>query len=303
MNFWTGIIILLLIACCFAPIIEGELRSGVVRRVRQRPRHYVALLAVALAWTLAGADKGYMVYPQLRMLMFDPIMRTIFGSHDVPKADDVQVTFAKVDQAQASMQASAAARAQVAQAATVIAVARTNAACVTLDADWHYSQRDPQPANILASVVWVNRTNINAVAYDDLFVEYSLPPSSSPAMLFEYAMRLGTIERVRPVTNSYPDTVTLTLASGAHECLWFRCQVPASMVRNVRTWETEARLGGPVGSETGFDISGLLLIDNGAGLWQGRTLSTQIGGEACEFVNGILLAPMLKAAAAAPEFE
>ena len=108
----------------------------------------------------------------------------------------------------------------------------------------------------------------------------------------------GTIirETSTTITNSYPDTVTVSLQSGDYECYWFRCIVPERFANNghVMDWNGEALFGSPAGSGKGFDLAGTIVIDNQLGIWAGRSDDIDFGGgEIHAFTNGINVTEVL----------
>jgi len=271
--------------------VSSVAKRGVFRRMRARPLKYLGYACILFYCTAVGSDKGGAVIPTLSMLLWNPVIR-IFGGHpSVPKAETVTESDAAADSADYWLNAASVRMAATSNLWRSVQADATNVACYTLAADWNHPARDPNPKNILASLVWVSRTNLSGVVCDIHFVEFSAAPSATPAMLFDYHDSSGVTNYVRPALGSFPDTVPVSLPSGVHTCYWFRVDVPLAFVPCLRTWDNEARLGGPVGSDQGFDIAGTLLLDVGGKLWRGRTLSTLIGGVPCEFSNGMLLTP------------
>ena len=125
-------------------------------------------------------------------------------------------------------------------------------------------------------------TNIAGILYEDHYVSFNATASTNPAIItIEYAQTLddGTAERysANVTTNSYPDTHIVELQSGSYTCFWFRCAVPAAVTNCVRDWNGEALFGGPVGSDTGFDVLGTLVVDDGDNVWVGATTNMVIG--------------------------
>jgi hypothetical protein len=163
-------------------------------------------------------------------------------------------------------------------AAAVTAYVATNNV-ITYSFDWHSPNRLPyhDRQNVLGRTVWVQPTNILGVLHEDHYVAFNESATTNPAViLIEYARTLddGSIERysMPTITNSYPDMVTINLQSGAHTCYWFRCPVPEAFTNCcIRDWNGEALFGSSEGSGKGFDLMGMLLVDDGDNIWEGAT--------------------------------
>lgn len=299
--------LLILMAFALWFIVLGYER-GWWRGVRPWPewantRRRVAVWCVfVLVFSAFGADKA--PGPRImRMLLWHSGLSRFFGSSDVPKERTVTEAEAALDGAETNMVLTASHAETVSNVTADVIAAASTAECWTVDCDWPLASRYDTYKNVLVSFSWSQPTNVSGVLYDDNYLEFSQTPGDAPQMLFDYHDRLGRTNYVTAVTNSYPDTFVVQTQSGSHTCYWFRCEVPSAFTNCVRTWDDEARLGGPVGSDQGFDIAGTLLLDDGGTLYQGRTLTTVIGGVDCEFQHGLLVAPQIAAAAAAPEEE
>jgi hypothetical protein len=162
--------------------------------------------------------------------------------------------------------------------AETLAVVESNSV-VTLSFDWHASDRLPahDRQNVLA---WTAKVAFNAMA------------STNPAViLIEYAKTLdsGEVERFSAtvVTNSYPVTTPVALASGTYNCYWFRCAVPIAYTNDVRDWNGEALFGSPSNSGKGFDLLGTLVLDDGGSVWVGATTNIVMSGATNTFRNGV----------------
>ena len=150
---------------------------------------------------------------------------------------------------------------------------------VTYSFDWHSPNRLPyhDRQNVLGRTVWVQPTNILGTLYEDHYVAFNESATTNPAViLIEYCRTFddGSIERfsMPTITNSYPAMVAVHLQSGSHTCYWFRCEVPAAFTNCcVRDWNGEALFGSPQDSGKGFDLLGMLLIDDGDNIWEGAT--------------------------------
>jgi hypothetical protein len=110
-------------------------------------------------------------------------------------------------------------------------------------------------------------------------------------ILIEYAKTLdsGEVERFSAtvVTNSYPVTTPVALASGTYNCYWFRCAVPIAYTNDVRDWNGEALFGSPSNSGKGFDLLGTLVLDDGGSVWVGATTNIVMSGATNTFRNGV----------------
>lgn len=181
-------------------------------------------------------------------------------------------------------------------AASVIEYVATNNV-ITYSFDWHSPNRLPyhDRQNVLGRTVWVQPTNILGRLYEDHYVAFNAAATTNPAViLIEYARTLddGIIERysMPTITNSYPAMVAVSLQSGVHTCYWFRCEVPTAFTNCcVRDWNGEALFGSPDGSGKGFDLLGMLLIDEGDNIWEGANTNLTFGVVMYAVKNGIIL--------------
>ena len=163
--------------------------------------------------------------------------------------------------------------------------------------DWHIPNRHPNVdgrQNVMGWVVKVAPTNINGRVYEDHYVAFSAQAADQPSvLLIEYAKTLedGTIQRYLSdvVTNSYPDKITVALDSGNHECYWFRSEVPEPFINEPRDWNGELLFGAPIDSGRGFDLSGILVVDDGNEVWVGDSGLKAIDGINYVFTNGICI--------------
>jgi hypothetical protein len=182
--------------------------------------------------------------------------------------------------------------------ATVVGHVETNDV-VTYSFDWHAPNRLPHHdrQNVLGRTVWVQPTNIAGRLYEDHYVAFNEQAATNPAViLIEYARKHddGAVERYTSevVTNSYPDMTVIELQSGTHTSYWFRCLVPTAFTNCcVRDWNGEALFGSPEGSGRGFDLMGLLLVDDGDNIWEGATTNIVEGGVTYPVRNGIIGGP------------
>ena len=165
---------------------------------------------------------------------------------------------------------------------------------VTMSFDWHQPNRLPyhDMQNIMGFTTKVVATNIAGVLYEDHYVSFNEAASTNPAVIFiEYAATCedGSVERytAEVVTNSYPVMVPVTLQSGTYNCYWFRCPVPVAFTNSVRDWNGEALFGSPIGVGSGFDLLGIVVVDDGDNLWVGVSTNAVIGGATNHFENGI----------------
>lgn len=169
-------------------------------------------------------------------------------------------------------------------AAAVTAYVATNNV-ITYSFDWNAPNRLPyhDRQNVLGRTVWVQPTNILGRLHEDHYVAFNESATTNPAViLIEYCRKLddGSIERysMPTLTNSYPDMVTISLQSGNHLCYWFRCEVPTAFTNCcLRDWSGEALFGSPEGSGKGFDLLGMLLIDDEENIWEGANTNIIMG--------------------------
>lgn len=183
-------------------------------------------------------------------------------------------------------------------AAAVTAYVATNNV-ITYSFDWHSPNRLPyhDRQNVLGRNPWVTPRLINGVWYEDHYVAFNESATTNPAVVFiEYATKRddGSIERysMPTITNSYPNMYIINLQSGSHTCYWFRCEVPPAFTNCcVRDWNGEALFGSPDGSGKGFDLLGMLLIDDGDNIWEGATTNMTFGPVNYPVRNGIVGEP------------
>jgi hypothetical protein len=57
----------------------------------------------------------------------------------------------------------------------------------------------------------------------------------------------------------------------------------------VRDWSGEALFGSPEDSGKGFDLLGMLLIDDGDNIWEGATTNMVFGAITNAVANGVIL--------------
>lgn len=258
------------LGCCFllAVLIQSSAFKGILRELRIAPWRSLLVFAIAVLWfTVQGTTKAPdVVEKMMRLLFWDP---------------------ASPWQLQMPHDAAESAKEDVTAATNVMAMAEaavTNAEIYTISFDWHSPNRLPYHyrQNVMGYVAAVIPTNIAGILYEDHYVSFNATASTNPAIItIEYAQTLddGTAERysANVTTNSYPDTHIVELQSGSYTCFWFRCAVPAAVTNCVRDWNGEALFGGPVGSDTGFDVLGTLVVDDGDNVWVGATTNMVIG--------------------------
>lgn len=262
----------------------------------------VAVLLVGF-FTAYGGQKGSIPTPRkvLSFMFFDSTLAKIFPANVVGESRDAaNIMLASINDNLILDAVDSCISNTVAMSAAATLGAATSAV-LSVAADWPYTTR-PTPANIVISQVWCAPTNVNSVLYEDHYLEFSEPPSEAPKIVIDYRDQRGNVFYAEPITNSFPDLIPITLASGVHSCLVFRVQVPLAFVANLRTWEDEVRFGGPLGSGYGFEIAGLIVISESGRFWRGLSKSLQIGGQDRTFDNGVLMPPLaLSASEEAPE--
>ena len=253
---------------------------------RRSLKQKCAILLALGAFCYAGADKT----PTLPPVMSSLYRLLYWKSEEGWRLGDVQKA---VDDSYIDITNTVSAQA--------VADAATNEV-YTLSFDWHTEDRlnlsgaDQSRYNVMARTVWVQPTNILGVLHERHYVAFSHMPSTNPAIIHvEYARQNddGTVERHLAQVNaeSYPDAFVVNLQSGSHTCFWFQVAVPETFANAQRDWNGEALFGSPIGSGTGFDLAGLLLIDDGGGLWSGITTNVTLGGMDMVFENGINVTP------------
>lgn len=296
-----ALIVILFALWAVVRLAESPLWSDFCRIARSMSLtgRVVAVVCV-LGFARIGGSKAPQPQPirALSMLMHDPVMASLMPSGVAAPRSGSEALEASLSVAQADSATAAAASASAAGTAALVAAAIPLASALTLDLDWHPETRVPDAANIMAWEAWAQPVVVGGVLCEDHYVAFSATPTEAPGMVFDYADLTGERHAAQAFTNSFPTLYGVTLPSGVHSCYWFRCEVPAPFRTRLRTWNGEVRFGGPPGSAFGFDIAGILLIDDGNAIWRGLTTNIVFNGEALEHVNGILLnAPGVNAAA------
>jgi len=252
-----------------------------------------ALLAGLAVLTVYAATKQPATVEKTiqKILMFNTSTRALIPSGLTASGDAAADALLQAVYARESAGASIAISAAATNLAALTAIECTNAAVMNIDFGWSYHTREPQAINQMAQVHWVAPTNINGVQCEDHYIEFSAEPTEAPGMVFNYRDLLGTEYNAEAFTNSYPDLYPITLPSGVHSCYWFRCEVPIAFTNRLRRWKGPARFGGPVGSSYGLSIAGTFLVDDGNTIWQGRTLTAEIGSNTVEWLKGVAVTP------------
>jgi len=252
------------------------------------------MLAALICLIVYASDKPPVSVERVMQsfMMFNASTRTIYPSGLAASGDD---SASALDTAARSLEKCEAAEYVSAMATSTVALVSeelANAAAITVDFGFSYQSREPSAVNQMAQVQWVTATNISGILYEDHYVEFSSTPTEAPGMVFDYSDLLNESHTVEAITNSFPTVYGITLPSGVHSCYWFRCEVPVAFTNRLRTWKGPVRFGGPVGSSYGLSIAGVFLIDDGNTIWQGRTLTTQIGSNTVEWLNGVSVTPL-----------
>lgn len=270
--------VLLLGAFLLYLMVRGIERHGVLPReiVNLSPWRKFGLLLIVMYATLTGATKAPPIMQSVfRMLFWSP--RTRWA---------LEQTCLDNDQSSGSIDAAREVTDQIEQIAT------NDVAYISFD--WHADTRQPYHSrqNVLAWTCDVRPITIDGVLHEDHFLAFSSGVSTNPAVIeIEYA---GLVdgqpyrELSNVVTSSYPASSIVTLQSGSHTCFWFRCKVPPFAVGARRDWSGEA-LFGSASAGGGFDLVGLLQVDDNGDVYVGRTGTWTIGGQNCTFTNGILI--------------
>lgn len=253
----------------------------------------LTVVALLVSITMYGGAKGPIAVSDrvLSFMFFDPALEEIFPAGVVGEARDAADVMLDIVNDNAVVDATEI-NGSNAVATAAEAIAGTNGfAVLSLTADWPHSTRE-EPANIVISQIWVEPTNIVGELYEMRYLEFSAVPSESPSGVVKFSDQRGNSVMVEPVTNSYPDLIDIRTQSGIHSCYSFLVKVPEMFCDNLRTWEDDVKFGGPVGSGYGFEISGLIVVDLDGVYWRGLDADLTIGGELCEFDNGVLMPVM-----------
>lgn len=167
---------------------------------------------------------------------------------------------------------------------------------VTYSFDWHSPNRLPyhDRQNVLARTVKVAVTNIGGIMYEDHYVAFNESATTNPAViLIEYARTLdnGTVDRYSSptITNSYPVMYPIVVQSGTNWCYWYRCPVPLAFTNALRNSNGEALFGASAGSGKGFELLGILVVDDGDNIWEGATTNMVVNSKTNAVKNGIIL--------------
>lgn len=263
----------------------------------------LALIAALIVLVIYAADKPPVSVERVMqsMLMFNTATRTAIPANIAASGDTSYATRSAAIAAREAASAASDISTLTTNLAALTAMELQNAAVMTIDCGWSYANREPAAVNQMAQDQWVTATNINGVLHEDHYVEFSSTPTEAPGMVFEYKDLTGVAFNVESITNSYPQLHAVILPSGVHSCYWFRCIVPQPFTTRLRTFAGPVRFGGPVGSSYGLSIAGIFLIDIGNKIWQGRTITTQIGTNTVEWINGVSVTPMTASSMSAPE--
>jgi hypothetical protein len=165
----------------------------------------------------------------------------------------------------------------------------------TLSFGWPMEDRTPPNPrqNVLGECVWRSNVWVNGTLYHDHYIHFNELVSTNPAVLnIQYTKRLddGTLQRwlANVSTNSYPNTSVINLEHGSYTCYLFRCQCPVAITNSVIDWDREVAFGAPLGSDSGFTVQGVFLIDEENGdTWEGISLTNVVNGVTNVWLNGL----------------
>jgi len=165
----------------------------------------------------------------------------------------------------------------------------------TMSFGWPMADRTPPNPrqNVLGETVWRSNVWVNGTLFHDHYVHFNELVSTNPAVLnIQYTKRLddGTLQRwlANVTTNSYPNTSVINLEHGSYTCYWFRCQCPVAITNSVIDWDREVAFGAPLGSDSGFNVMGVFLIDDQYGdVWAGISLTNVVGSVTNIWLNGL----------------
>jgi len=272
-------------------------------RFRQITLRAALISGLACMWIYAATKAPQTVERVTQsMLMFDLATRQLVPAGITASGDYADLLLIRTDTARELADAAAGYSTLATNLSALTAAELAAAEVTTLTCSWPYQTREPNAVNQMAHEHWATPTNIAGTLYEDHYIEFSSAPTEAPGMVFEYTDLLGETYNSEAITNSYPTAYPVSLPSGVHSCYRFRCAVPAAFTARLRTWTGPVRFGGPVGSSYGLSIAGVFLIDVGSTIWQGRTLTTEIGSNTVEWINGVAVTP-LSAMALAEESE
>ena len=275
--------VLILAAYAFYFILRDIERHGVVPEWMRSlsPWRKVGMVAVLLFATVTGADKAPPVMRHLfRLLFWSPQAHWALATAE-EHAETTEQTLETTALTADSLEATA-----------------TNDVTF-ISFDWHAPDRQPYHArqNVLAWTCAVRPIEIEGVLHEDHFIEFSAGVSTNPAVIeIEYAVTRDDGEIYREfanvVTSSYPHTEVVNLQSGSHTCYWFRCRVPGFAVDSIRDWSGEALFGSP-SAGSGFDLVGVLQVDDDGHVYEGKSGTYTIGGVQVTYTNGIMVEAQL----------
>lgn len=259
-------------------VIRHIERHGLFRGFRRlSPWRKVGVIVVLLYATMTGATKAPPVMQQLfRLLFWSPQSQWALA----PTAGRTDAAAEAVEEAE--------------RGADDLEATATNEVNY-ISFDWHAPDRQPYHArqNVLAWTCEVRPIEVGGQLHEDHFIEFSAGVSTNPAVIeIEYAMtqKDGQVYRelANVVTSSYPHTEVVNLQSGAHTCYWFRCRVPQFAATAVRDWSGEALFGSSTGG-AGFDLVGILQVDDNGQVYVGESGTYMLGGTQCVYTNGIMV--------------
>jgi len=290
------------LAYVVAVIAENSAIEVLLRRWRKTSTwiKYIVVLLILGATFYGGAKAPIVPEKILSFMFFDPSLEAIFPTGVVGESKKARELMLGVINGDLTLGA-AADNSSNAVFLAAQAIAETNSmSMITLAADWPHTER-PEPANIIASQIWVEPTNVVGELYENRYIEFSSVPSESPRIVVNYMDQRGNSVLVEPITNSFPTLVGINVQSGSHSCYWFRVKVPDMFRHNLRTWEDDVKFGGPIGSGYGFEVAGIIVFGSAGEYWRGIDAELTIGGDSLEFSNGVLMPPVLENAASENE--
>lgn len=208
---------------------------------------------------------------------------TLQPAHDAMSAADAQIA-----QAYADMLASSNTINQI------TAQIETNQIW-TISFGWPLEDRLPQHdrQNVMGQEVWRNTLWQDGEMIHAHYITFNAQVSTNPTVLsIEYSGLAddgATINRwnASVSSNSYPNTLPITVGTNAYDCYVFYNKVPIALTNCVIDWDNEVIFGAPEGSGRGFSIEGVFVIDDGNNIWVGVNETNIVNNVTNVWINGL----------------
>ena len=164
----------------------------------------------------------------------------------------------------------------------------------TISFGWPLADRLPphNRQNVMGEEPWRKTIWQDGEMYHAHYITFNAFVSTNPTVLsIEYSGldNSGAIQRwnANVISNSYPNTESITVGTNTYNCYIFYNRVPAAITNAVIDWDNEVIFGAPEGSGRGFSIEGVFVIDDGDNLWVGINETNIVGSATNVWINGL----------------